>query len=60
MAICFVNLNVPACYKTMYRYDYSPKEILQMNQQVILTPKEEKNLQAVVEAALDDVFKNWK
>lgn len=31
-----------------------------MNQQVILTPKEEKNLQAVVEAALDDVFKNWK
>ena len=31
-----------------------------MNRQVILTPKEEKNLQAVVEAALDDVFKNWK
>ena len=60
MAICFVNHNVPACYKTMYRYDNSPKEMLQMKQQIILTPKEEENLKAVIEATFDDVFKNWK
>ena len=31
-----------------------------MKQQIILTPKEEENLKAVIEATFDDVFKNWK
>ena len=60
MAICFVNHNVSTGYKIMHRDGYSPKEMLQMKQQIILTPKEEENLKAVIEATFDDVFKNWK
>lgn len=55
----YVNRKVPAYYKTMYMDGYTPQEILYAKRQTMLTPKEEQNLKAILETALDDILKDW-
>ena len=50
---------VPAYYSTMYMDGYTPQEILYAKRQTMLTPKEEQNLKAILETALDDILKEW-
>ena len=56
----YINRKVPAYYNTMYLDGYTPYEILYAKRQTLLTPKEEQNLNAVIEAALNDIFKDWQ